>query len=86
MFGETLEVMSGLGGINKGSFHGVDETIDSNTNVAEILVGACWHEGETVCNIVSERNLYKFAHQRRRRSEPPTCLGTWCVSSLRDAP
>jgi hypothetical protein len=40
IFRETLEVTDRQGVLDKRSLDGVDETIDSMTNTAEILVGA----------------------------------------------
>ena len=43
-----LQGVNGQGGIDKGPSDGVNKTINSMVNTAEILVGACWPGGEKV--------------------------------------
>lgn len=63
------------GGIAEGSLEAVDETIDHTTSTAEIPVEASRQEDYSI-SFLYERQLNDFGHQRRRSSEPPTCLGT----------
>ena len=63
------------GGIAEGSLEAVDETINHMTSTAEIPVEASRLEDYFI-SFLYERQLHDFGHQRRRSSEPPTCLGT----------
>jgi hypothetical protein len=55
---------NGQGGTDEGSIGGIDETIDSMTNTAEMLVGACWARGEMLSLTSHLNESYKTLQLR----------------------
>lgn len=64
-------VANGQGGTDKGSIGGIDETIDSMTNAAEISVRACWAGGEMLSLTSRLNESYKTL--QLRGTEGPNC-------------
>ena len=64
-------VANGQGGTDEGSIGGIDETIDSMTNAAEISVGVCWAGGE-ILSLTSRLNE-SYKTLQLRGTEGPNC-------------